>query len=79
MIFLLGGVARILDELAIVGRADDRRIASSLEVLVGHGVGCSWGCELAGRKRVMVVVWVCELALGGWGVIFNIHDAHGIG
>jgi hypothetical protein len=38
MIFLLGGVTGVLDELAIVRCADDRHLAPSLEILAGHDV-----------------------------------------
>jgi hypothetical protein len=31
-------VTGVLDELAIVGCADDRRLAPSLEILAGHDV-----------------------------------------
>jgi len=71
MVFGLSRMTSILDELAFVGCTDDRRVASSLEVLAGH---------CAGRFSVRWVFWAervlsiraCELVFGlGWCILYT--------
>src|SRR2546423_14644217 len=66
MVFSLSSMTGILQELAFVGCADNRRVVSSLEVLAGHCAGrfsVRWVCW---AERVLSIR-ACELTFGlGW-------------
>ena len=76
MVFGLSSMTGILDELAFIGCANDRRISSSLEVLAGHcasGFSVRWVCW----AEMVLSIRACELVFGlGLVFIFNTYNRH---